>query len=183
MLWLGVLRKYWYFSIQWNLEYQKLLEVRASKIQKLENNLREISFGSLQKTWNSSHVETGQIHGSGATVHTASGQSLFEINIQKVSLQENILTTMGIAEPKVFLSWLFYDSDQSYTPVLQGPTAVFNSSSYYKIQLDDSFLEFLMDIDDRKSPHFPSCCGMRWRTMQYLCKWWLLMILRQWVDC
>ena len=65
-------------------EHQKLLEVRASKIQKLENNLREISFGTLQKTWNCSHVETGQIHGSGATVHTASGQSLFEINIQKV---------------------------------------------------------------------------------------------------
>ena len=128
-------------------EYQKLLEIRASKIQKLENNLREISFGTLQKTWNCSHVETGQIHGSGATVHTASGQSLFEINIQKVSLQENILTMMGIAEPKIFLSWLFYDSDQSYTPVLQGPTAVFNSSSYYKIQLDDSFLEFLMDND------------------------------------
>ena len=128
-------------------EYQKLLEVRASKIQKLENNLREISLGTLQKTWNSSHVETGQIHGSGATVHAASGQSLFEINIQKVSLHENILTMLGVAEPKVFLSWLFYDSDQSYSPVLQGPTAVFNSSSYYKVQLDDSFLEFLMDID------------------------------------
>ena len=42
-------------------EYQKLLEMRANKIQKLETQLRESAFGSVQKNFNSSHVETGQV--------------------------------------------------------------------------------------------------------------------------
>ena len=126
-------------------EYQKLLELRSSKIQKLENQLRETTFGTIQNNLNTSHVETGQVHGS--TVNTASGQSLFEINIQKISLDENVLMMIGLSEPRLFLSWVFYDSDQSYSPVLQGPTAFYNSSSYYKVKLDDSFLEYLMDTD------------------------------------
>ena len=47
----------------------------------------------------------------------------------------------------MFASWLFYDSDQSYTPVIAGPVANFDSSSYYKIKLDDSFLSFIKDTD------------------------------------
>ena len=45
----------------WLSEYQKLLEMRANKIQKLETQLRESAFGSVQKNFNSSHVETGQV--------------------------------------------------------------------------------------------------------------------------
>ena len=127
------------------IEYQKLMEIRAAKIQKLEVQLRESTLGSLQKTFNSSHVELGQMHGPATTVHTASGQSLFEIHVQKVTLSQDILLLIGIPEPRLFVSWLFYDSDQSYTPVLPGPVAVFDSSSYYKIKLDDSFMEFLSD--------------------------------------
>ena len=126
-------------------EYQKLLEIRCSKIQKLETQLRESAFGSVQKNFNNTNIDLGQMQSVGTTVHTASGQSLFEIHIQKVILTQEILLLIGIPEPRLFVSWLFYDSEQSYTPVLQGPLVIFDSSSYYKIKLDDSFMEFLMD--------------------------------------
>jgi len=126
-------------------EYQKLLEMRANKIQKLENQLRESAFGNLQKSWNKSHLETGRIAGNGTTVHTASGQSLFEVHVQKITLTQEALISLGMPEPKIFVSWLFYDSDQSYTPVMPGPVAAFDSSSYYKVKLDESFLEFLFE--------------------------------------
>ena len=82
-----------------------------------------------------------------------------------MSLGQELLLQLGIPEPRLFVSWLFYDSDQSYTPVLQvtnqrsvfhdnqpiktlqGPLAIFDSSSYYKIKLDDSFMEFLSDTE------------------------------------
>ena len=123
------------------------MELRAAKIEKLENQLQETSFGTLEKSLNNSLVETGQIHASGTTINAASGQSLFEINIQKISLNQDFLMLIGLSEPRVFLSWVFYNNDQSYTPVLQGPMVVFNSSSYYKVKLDDSFLDFLMESD------------------------------------
>ena len=124
-------------------EYHKLMEIRASKILKLETQLRDSALGGVQKNFNSNHEEMGQMHGINTTVSTASGQSLFEIHVQRVTLSHDLLLVVGIPEPKFFVSWLFYDSDQSYTPVLQGPVAVFDSSSYYKIQLDDTFMEFL----------------------------------------
>ena len=124
-------------------EYHKLMEIRAAKIKKLESQLRDSAMGGVQKNFVSNHEEMGQIHGVNTTVSTSSGQSLFEIHVQRVTLSHDLLLVVGIPEPKFFVSWLFYDSDQSYTPVLQGPVAVFDSSSYYKIQLDDTFMEFL----------------------------------------
>ena len=124
-------------------EYHKLMEIRAAKIKKLESQLRDTAMGGVQKNFVSNHEEMGQMHGVNTTVSTSSGQSLFEIHVQRVTLSHDLLLVVGIPEPKFFVSWLFYDSDQSYTPVLQGPVAVFDSSSYYKIQLDDTFMEFL----------------------------------------
>ena len=128
-------------------EYQKLLDIRASKIQKLETQMRESINGNLQKSLQSANIDLGQVHNVGTTVHNASGQSLFEIHVHKVSLSQELLLLIGVPEPKLFVSWLFYDSDQSYTPVMSGPTTVFDSSSYYKVKLDDSFLEFLTDTE------------------------------------
>ena len=128
-------------------ECHKLLEMRSTKIQKLESQLRETALGNLQKSWNQSHLETGLVEAAGTTVHTASGQSLFELHILRVTLGQEALLSLGLPQPRIFVSWLFYDSAQSYTPVMPGPVANFASSSYYKVKLDDSFLEYLQDTE------------------------------------
>lgn len=48
-------------------------------------------------------------------------------------------------EPKLFATWTFYDHDIQYTPMTLGPEAKFDSSSYYKVKLDDAFLDFLLE--------------------------------------
>ena len=69
-------------------EYQKLLTMRANKIQKLETQLRESAYGNLQKSWNKSGSDSGLMISQETSVHTASGQSLFEIHIQRISLTQ-----------------------------------------------------------------------------------------------
>ena len=114
-------------------QYQQLLQLRAAKVAKLEGQVRAAALGPAANTWGRQHTETGSVMGEATTVHTASGQSLFELHIQRVSLTQEALLSLGLAEPSIFVSWLFHDSDQSYTPVLPGPMAHFDSSSYYKV--------------------------------------------------
>ena len=117
-------------------EYKKLLDMRAARIKKLELQMRETAYGAAQKLTESQLEKT-------TTVHTPSGQSLFEIHMLKAHLTKEILINLGSMEPKIFLTWTFYDHSMQYTPVVAGPEAVFDCSAYYKVKLDDAFLEYL----------------------------------------
>jgi hypothetical protein len=49
--------------------------------------------------------------------------------------------------PNLFLTWVFYDQDVSYTPVKAAKTSTeFNSSSVYRITVNDEFLEYLEQV-------------------------------------
>ena len=117
-------------------EYKKLLDMRAARIKKLELQMRETAYGAAQKLSESQLQKT-------TTVHTPSGQSLFEIHMLKAHLTKEILINLGSMEPKIFLTWTFYDHSMQYTPVIAGPEATFDCSAYYKVKLDDAFLEYL----------------------------------------
>ena len=117
-------------------EYKKLLDMRAARIQKLELQMKETAYGAAQKLTESQLQKT-------TTVHTPSGQSLFEIHMLKAHLTKEILINLGSMEPKIFLTWTLYDHSMQYTPVITGPEAVFDCSAYYKVKLDDAFLEYL----------------------------------------
>ena len=117
-------------------EYKKLLDMRAARIRKLELQLRETAYGQAQKL-TERQLETT------TTVHTPSGQSLFEIHMLKAHLTNEILINLGSMEPKIFLTWTFYDHSMQYTPVTAGPEAIFDCSAYYKVKLDDAFLDYL----------------------------------------
>ncbi len=104
---------------------------------------RDSAYSALQRNLSRTGVESGAVMAKEASVHTASGQSLFEIHVQQAKLTQESLVALGIPEPKVFVTWTFYDHDLQYTPMANGPNAVFDSSSYYKIRLDDSLLDFM----------------------------------------
>ncbi len=66
-------------------EYKKLLDMRAARIHKLEMQLRENAYGQVSKNINvNSLVQSSQ--SMATSVHTPSGQSLFEIHVQKVKI-------------------------------------------------------------------------------------------------
>ena len=88
------------------------------------------------------------------TVHTPSGQSLFEIHMLKAHLTKEILINLGSMEPKIFLTWTFYDHSMQYTPVVAGPEALFDCSAYYKVKLDDAFLEYVSGTTVQVSEKF-----------------------------
>ena len=119
-------------------EYKKLLDMRAARIQKLELQLRDSTYGQVSRQVN---VENLKSH----TVHTPSGQSLFEIHIQRVNLTKECLLHINNNEPRIFATWTFYEHDMQYTPVIKGSQPSLDCSAYYKVKLDDSFLDFLMD--------------------------------------
>ncbi len=124
-------------------EYKKLLDMRASRIHKLEMQLRENTYGQVAKNVNVSSLMTAA--NSGTSVHTPSGQSLFEIHVQKVNLTKECVVDIGMPEPKIFATWTFYEHDMQYTPVADGPKALIDCSAFYKVKLDDAFLDYLVD--------------------------------------
>jgi hypothetical protein len=51
--------------------------------------------------------------------------------------------------PNLFLTWVFYDQDVSYTPVKAAKTSTeFNSSSVYRVVVNDEFMEYLEEVRD-----------------------------------
>jgi hypothetical protein len=93
-------------------------------------------FGASTASFGSSSASVLLGHREAATsVHNASGQSLFEIHVQKVTITQETLLTLGAPEPKVFAAWSFYDHQMQYTPMAVGPEAVFDSSAYYKVKI------------------------------------------------
>jgi len=45
----------------------------------------------------------------------------------------------------ILLNRTFYDHDMQYTPVVTGPTAVFDCSALYKVKVDDAMLDYLSE--------------------------------------
>ena len=121
-------------------EYKKLLDLRAARIHKLEMQLRDHAYGQVPKSISDMKSQT---------VHTPSGQSLFEIHVQKVNLTSQSFANLGQENtdnvPGLFATWTFFEHDMQYTPVIKGPVALLDCSAYYKVKLDEAFLDYLMD--------------------------------------
>ena len=118
--------------------------------------VRETTYGQVSKL---SALQQQKTDAKSHTVHTPSGQSLFEIHIQKANLTKECLLQLGTNEPLIFATWTFYEHDMQYTPVIKGPQALLDCSAYYKVKLDDAFLDFLMDSSVMVEIHMTSNTG------------------------
>jgi hypothetical protein len=119
----------------------------------VEMQVRETTYGQVSKL---SALQQQKTDAKSHTVHTPSGQSLFEIHIQKANLTKECLLQLGTNEPLIFATWTFYEHDMQYTPVIKGPQALLDCSAYYKVKLDDAFLDFLMDSSVMVEIHMTS---------------------------
>ena len=87
-------------------EYKKLLDIRAARIHKLEIQLREAAYTQVQT------LSEKQVAAAVATsVHTPSGQSMFEVHLQKAQLTRECLQAIGNDQPPLFATWTFYEHD------------------------------------------------------------------------
>ena len=131
------------------VEYARLLDLRATKIKKLETQLKDIAYGTQRHSIVSS--SGGEGDGSAAvaaaddyaSVDLRRGQNVFEIRLFKVTLNEIATSQLGDPRPSVFCTWEFFEHPIQTTPVLKGPEAMFDSASRYVVTVDDFFLQFL----------------------------------------
>ena len=63
--------------------------------------------------------------------------------VQSLFSFQECLVSIGTDLPPLFATWTFYEHDMQYTPITKGSEAVFDCSAYYKIKLDDAFMDYL----------------------------------------
>ena len=63
--------------------------------------------------------------------------------VQSIFSFQECLVAIGTDLPPLFATWTFYEHDMQYTPITKGSEAVFDCSAYYKIKLDDAFMDYL----------------------------------------
>lgn len=123
-------------------EYASLLDIRATRIKKLESQLRDVAYGTKQVKLHASAMqdETSDLDGS---VQLERGQNLFEIHIHKVKLSPDGLQALADNDPALFCTWEFYEFEIQATPVVHGNMPEFDFTSQYIVTVDDFFLHYI----------------------------------------
>ncbi len=126
-------------------EYAQLLDIRAARIRKMEQQLRDVAYGTKQYRIRP-EVEADEgsdVEDYDETIHLERGQNLFEIHVKNVSLNSEALRALGDDEPQLFCTWEFYEFEIQSTPVLRGPRPDYQFTSQYLVKVDDFFLHYL----------------------------------------
>ncbi|PIK44491.1 hypothetical protein BSL78_18663 [Apostichopus japonicus] len=124
-------------------EYAQLLDIRAARIKKLENQLRDVAYGTKQyKLIEPSEDEV--VDEIDETVKLERGQNLVELHIGTVTYTPEALRILNDNEPMTFVTYEFFEHEIQSTPVLKGKQPHFNFTSQYKVTVDDFFLHYLM---------------------------------------
>lgn len=134
-------------SLQMEKEYKTkleecsyLLEMRETRLKKLERELNDIAFGTKQYKTQSLDSNAKDPE---RTVELERGQNLFEIHISSLSLTNDGLRALKDSNPSTFVTWTFYEFELQTTPILKGSKPRYNSTSQYIVTADDFFLHYL----------------------------------------
>ncbi|XP_070618022.1 protein fantom isoform X2 [Erythrolamprus reginae] len=123
--------------------YVHLLDVRASRIRKLEAQLKDIAYGTKQYKFRPEIIADEPVDDFDETRHLERGENLFEIHIGRVVFSPEATRTFGDQEPATFCTYAFYDFELQTTPVVQGLNPAYNFTSQYLVRVDDGFLQYL----------------------------------------
>uniref|UniRef100_A0A914UVK1 RPGR-interacting protein 1 first C2 domain-containing protein n=1 Tax=Plectus sambesii TaxID=2011161 RepID=A0A914UVK1_9BILA len=98
-------------------EYAQMLDQRAARIQRLENQLRDIAYGRRPVKIVSEDMDEP----TDTESQLEAGQSLLEIKLTKLTLTDLGLKWMSSTQPTIFLTIEFFDFEIQFTPMIQGP--------------------------------------------------------------
>uniref|UniRef100_A0A3B4EY20 RPGRIP1 like n=1 Tax=Pundamilia nyererei TaxID=303518 RepID=A0A3B4EY20_9CICH len=152
------------------LEYEQklerqaqLLDARATKIRKLEAQLRDIAYGTKTYSVKADATAEDEADESGEALHLESGENLLELQIVGVTLSGSALQMRGEAEPATFCTYAFYVFELHATPVVTGRSPKYNFTSKYVVSVDERFLDYLHRGAVRVELH--EALGLDWRTL------------------
>ncbi|CAI5671132.1 unnamed protein product [Oreochromis niloticus] len=141
----------------------QLLDARATKIRKLEAQLRDIAYGTKTYSVKVDATAEDEADKSAETVHLESGENLLELQIVGVTLSDSALQMLGEAEPSTFCTYAFYVFELHATPVMTGRSPKYDFTSKYVVSVDDRFLDYLHRGAVRVELH--EALGLDWRTL------------------
>uniref|UniRef100_A0A669F7S1 RPGRIP1 like n=1 Tax=Oreochromis niloticus TaxID=8128 RepID=A0A669F7S1_ORENI len=141
----------------------QLLDARATKIRKLEAQLRDIAYGTKTYSVKVDATAEDEADKSAETVHLESGENLLELQIVGVTLSDSALQMLGEAEPATFCTYAFYVFELHATPVMTGRSPKYDFTSKYVVSVDDRFLDYLHRGAVRVELH--EALGLDWRTL------------------
>ncbi|VDO58669.1 unnamed protein product [Schistosoma curassoni] len=138
------------------MEHRKLLEIRSNRIKQLENQLRDLTYGTLNK------YKNDQLSNDKLTTEDAlkPGESLIELHIGQLYLLPSLLSkyyptiSSNINHDnnhkneefiQLFLTWDFYDYETQATSILLVQDSIdFNMTIQYPIEVNDTLMNYLI---------------------------------------
>lgn len=124
-------------------QYVHLLDIRASRIQKLEAQLKDIAYGTKQYKFKPEIMPDDSVDEFDETIHLERGENLFEIHINKVTFSSEVLQASGDKEPVTFCTYAFYDFELQTTPIVRGLHPQYDFTSQYLVHVNDFFLQYI----------------------------------------
>ncbi|XP_014111905.1 PREDICTED: protein fantom isoform X4 [Pseudopodoces humilis] len=126
-------------------QYTHLLDIRAARIKKLEAQLRDVVYDTKPLKSKPEVLPSDPVDGLVETVNLERGENLFEIHISKVIFSSEAMHTFGDLEPATFCTYAFYDFELQITPVVYGNTPLYDFTSQFLLQSDDSFFHYIQE--------------------------------------
>ncbi|XP_065589340.1 protein fantom isoform X2 [Cyrtonyx montezumae] len=124
-------------------KYVHLLDIRATRIRKLEAQLRDVVYGTKQYKSRPEILPRDPVDEFDETLHLERGENLLEIHISRVIFSSAAMHAFGDDEPTAFCTYAFYDFELQATPVLRGHSLSYDFTSQYLVQVDDCFLHYI----------------------------------------
>ncbi|XP_076809545.1 protein fantom-like isoform X2 [Clavelina lepadiformis] len=120
----------------------RLLDARAARIKKLENQLHDVAYGTKQFKFqpdNEWEVDS-QLD---ETIQLERGENLFEINVSKVTLTKDAQIALDDRNPSLFVTYAFYDYELVSTPIQKSASPLFDFTAQFTVKVNDLFLHHL----------------------------------------
>ncbi|NWS61761.1 FTM protein, partial [Chunga burmeisteri] len=140
-----------------------LLDIRATRIRKLEAQLRDTVYGTKRPKSRPVILTGDPVDELNEPLRIERGENLFEIHISKVIFSSGTLHAFGDHEPATFCTYAFYDFELQITPVVYGLTPSYDFTSQYLVQADDCFLHYIQRNSITLEVH--CSCGTDYETV------------------
>ncbi|XP_075939356.1 protein fantom isoform X2 [Anarhichas minor] len=143
-----------------------LLDSRAAKIQRLEAQLRGVSYGTRTSVFRRdvpAEDDEDEEDDEEDSPPLDREENLVELQVVGATLTPSVLRSLGDSEPSTFITYSFYLFELHSTPVSVGRTPRFGFTSRYVVTVDQRLLDFLLGGSVNLELH--QAQGLDWRTV------------------
>uniref|UniRef100_A0A8C6T9J8 RPGRIP1 like n=1 Tax=Neogobius melanostomus TaxID=47308 RepID=A0A8C6T9J8_9GOBI len=151
-------------ELEQRLENQaKLLDSRASKIRKLEAQLKDIAYGTKAYVFRADVTEEDEADEFNESLHLERGENVLELQISSISLSPSALDSVSDPEPSTFCTYSVLLSELHSTPVVSGRCPRYGFTSRFVVRMDQDFLDYVNKGAVTVELH--QALGLDWRTL------------------